>query len=95
MPKEERIASWKHIKKAECPHLGEMLSGVASDKTQCAKCDGTEDLRLCLQCGYVACCESHHSHNTGHFQETKHALIRPYRCDYDWLWCYKCGAFLE
>jgi uncharacterized UBP type Zn finger protein len=88
-------ASWQHIKKAECPHLSELKEDTKSTKTACEVCAHTEDLRLCLTCGYVACCESHMAHDTGHFRETGHPFIRPQNCDYNWLWCYKCNAFLD
>lgn len=87
--------SWKRIKKEECGHCQGVGKEATSDKTKCEVCDTTEDLRICLVCGHVACCESHNSHNTVHFKKTGHALIRPYRCDYDWLWCYSCEAFLD
>lgn len=89
------IGDWKHIKKADCPHISELNGDITSDKTICELCDFTEDLRICLTCGGVFCCESHSAHNTEHFQKTNHPLIKPHKCDYNWLWCYKCNGFLE
>ncbi len=86
--------AWKHIKKSECPHISEM-GNATSDKAACAVCGETNDLRLCLTCGSVHCCESHASHNTEHFNQTGHPFIKPHHCNYDWLWCYQCNAFLE
>ena len=95
MAQEHKKAVWKHIQKNECPHLA-MLGGKAtSSKTSCEACGHTEDLRLCLACGHVGCCESHSAHNTEHFRKTGHSLITPHRTSYDWLWCYECAAFLE
>lgn len=68
---------------------------ASSGKTRCDACAETRDLRLCLACGYAGCCESHAAHNTAHFRQTGHPLIKPHNCDYDWLWCYACNAFLD
>ena len=72
-----------------------MQKGATSTKTKCEACGLTEDLRICLTCGYVGCCESHGSHDTEHFRNMGHPLIKPYESDYDWLWCYACYAFLK
>jgi len=95
MGETRKTAGWRHIKKEECPHRAQLREGVASAKAECEECGGTEDLRLCLTCGYVACCESHAAHNTAHFRSSGHPLIRPHRTGYDWLWCYECKAFLD
>ena len=86
---------WRHIKKTECPHISELKEDITSEKDVCENCGHKEDLRICLTCGAVHCCESHNSHNTEHFNKTGHPFIKPYKCDYSWLWCYKCNAFLE
>lgn len=94
MPEERSTASWKHIKKADCPHVSELKEDITSDKNACKVCGEGTDLRICLTCGAVHCCESHLSHNTEHFKNTDHPFIRPHNSDYNWLWCYKCNAFL-
>jgi uncharacterized UBP type Zn finger protein len=88
------MASWKQIAKDACPHLGPLKKERSSTKTQCDVCALTQDLRLCLTCGHVGCCESRGAHNTEHFKQTGHPLITPHRAGYDWLWCYECTAFL-
>lgn len=94
--------SWKHIQKEDCPHISKLKEDTASEKTACEArlpdgqdCGHKEDLRICLTCGAVYCCESHNSHNTEHYNKTNHPFIKPHLCDYNWLWCYKCNAFLE
>ena len=87
--------AWKHIKKAECPHISELKEETTSDKTACEVCDEKEDLCICFTCGFVACCESHNAHNTEHYNKTQHPFIRPHNSTYNWLWCYACNAFLE
>lgn len=95
MTEERTTEGWKQVKKEECPHQKGLKKEASSTKTACEVCGETEDLRICLACGHVGCCESHEAHNTAHYKKTKHPLIRPHRCDYDWLWCYECNAFLK
>lgn len=88
--------------RAACPHgasdLPEprrgLFSRALSGKSACEACGEREDLRVCQNCGYVACCESHDAHDTAHFEATGHPFIRP-RVGRPWLWCYSCRAYLE
>ena len=105
------VGDWKHIKKADCPHISELDEKTTSEKNACEVCGYNEDLRICLTrmptppaergepdgqaCGSVFCCESHNSHNTEHFKSSDHPFVKPHKCDYNWLWCYKCNAFLD
>ena len=89
------VGDWKHIKKAECPHIADLKEDTTSEKDACEVCGFNEDLRICLTCGKVFCCESHNAHNTEHFKSSDHPFVRPFKCDYNWLWCYKCNAFLD
>ena len=88
-------ATWGHIKKAECSHLSALDEGTGSVQSVCTECGITKDLRICLTCAYVGCCESHSAHDTEHFKRTGHPFIRPHQSAASWLWCYKCNAFLE
>lgn len=88
------MAQEKEIKKEECPHIGE-LKIIQSEKTACEVCGITEHLRLCAACGKVFCCESHKAHNTEHYQESSHPIIKAHLTDYDFTWCYKCSAYLK
>lgn len=81
------------IPQSRCPHTP-MLEEVSSSKEACEVCGETEDLRLCRTCGFVGCCESHESHDEEHFEDTEHPFIEPHLCDYDFLWCYECEAYL-
>jgi len=88
--------AWRRIPERDCPHTGMRRDeGGRSEAVACAVCGETADLRICLTCGHVGCCESHRAHDTAHYRATGHPLIRPYRCGYDWVWCYECNAFLE
>ncbi len=56
----------------------------------CAR-EGTDPvhLRLCLECGYVGCCDSSVGmHSTRHFQETNHPVMRSFEPGEAWRWCY-------
>ncbi len=86
--------TFKRIPKVECAHLGGAAI-TTTTKKQCEACDFQTHLRLCAVCGYVGCCESENAHNTEHYEQTGHAIIKPTGTDYDWLWCYACQAFLE
>lgn len=46
-------------------------------------------LRVCLACGHVGCCEdSPHAHALAHFNATRHPLIAPLERNAGWTWCY-------
>jgi uncharacterized UBP type Zn finger protein len=47
------------------------------------------ELRLCVECGRVGCCDnSPNQHATRHFEATGHPIIRSYEPDEGWWWCY-------
>jgi uncharacterized UBP type Zn finger protein len=84
----------KTINKSECPHVLEMKIS-SSDKVKCDTCDIKEHIRLCTSCGAVNCCESGKGHDKDHFKATGHPIIKPVHADYDFIWCYKCEAYLK
>lgn len=84
----------KRIKREKCPHISE-IKFTASKKKKCEACGEKEHLRVCTSCGKVFCCESLNAHNTKHFKKTGHPIIKTVHTDYDFLWCYKCKAYLE
>ncbi|HEY4006308.1 MAG TPA: UBP-type zinc finger domain-containing protein [Pseudonocardia sp.] len=46
-------------------------------------------LRMCLDCGHVACCDSSpHRHASVHAKETGHAVIRSFEPGEAWRWCF-------
>jgi CPA1 family monovalent cation:H+ antiporter len=91
----EHAEGWRWIEKRECPHLATLGTEARSEKTRCEACGLEKDLRVCLTCGYVGCCESHGAHDTRHYEETGHSFIRPQKNKANWLWCYQCRAFLQ
>ncbi|MFC4806433.1 Na+/H+ antiporter [Falsarthrobacter nasiphocae] len=45
-------------------------------------------LRLCMQCGYVGCCDSSPGeHMTKHFKESGHPVLRSFEPGEAWRWC--------
>lgn len=59
----------------------------------CAECLGSGgtwvNLRLCLTCGHVGCCDSSPgTHATVHAQQTGHPVVRSYEPGQDWWWCF-------
>jgi len=80
-----------------CEHL-EKLIGMAEPTTavtagQCDAClaDGTKwvSLRMCLECGNVACCDSSNGrHAERHHHETGHPVVRSAQPGEAWRWCY-------
>src|SRR5437667_6846934 len=47
------------------------------------------ELRVCLVCGHVGCCEdSEHAHALQHFNATGHPIIAPLAHRETWGWCY-------
>jgi uncharacterized UBP type Zn finger protein len=89
------MTEWKRIAKAVCPHGAPPGAAPESGRVSCRDCEVAVDLRICLTCGYVGCCESRNAHDTRHFVATGHPFIRPHRAGYDFLWCYACAAFLD
>ncbi len=81
------------IRKEECPHAKE-IKITKSSKKECKVCKDKEHLRICTSCGKVFCCESHNAHDTEHFKKTGHPIIKTIHTNYDFIWCYKCEAYL-
>jgi uncharacterized UBP type Zn finger protein len=80
------------MNKTNCTHVG-LIREVTPSADGCEECLKTGDtwvqLRLCLICGHVGCCDnSKNKHATKHYHATGHPIIRPYRGDEQWMWCY-------
>ena len=56
--------------------------------------DTWPDLRMCMICGYVGCCDkAKNTHARGHFEETGHPVFRPVKL-LKWYWCYVDEALI-
>ena len=78
-----------------CSHLGPGVDPAPAPVTPdgCTDClrigSGWVNLRICLTCGNVGCCNSSpNRHATGHHQATGHPLVRSFQPGQDWWWCY-------
>lgn len=75
-----------------CTHL-DQIHDVDARTDGCEECLKTGDswvqLRKCLTCGHVGCCDSSkNTHATKHYNETRHAIIQSFQPGEDWRWCY-------
>lgn len=75
-----------------CEHFDEVRD-VQPRARGCEECLalGVEwnELRVCLSCGHVGCCEdSEHAHALAHFNATGHPMIASLERGETWGWCY-------
>ena len=76
----------------DCTHL-DTITAVPDGGSVCPTCVAMGstwvNLRQCLACGQVGCCNSSpNTHATKHHQATGHPLIRSIMPGQDWMWCY-------
>lgn len=77
----------------ECSHLDDLRPVNPGSPDACQDCvplgDSWVNLRLCLRCGHVGCCDnSKNRHATAHYHETSHPVIASYEPGEKWRWCY-------
>jgi hypothetical protein len=54
------------------------------------------ELRLCMNCGHVGCCDSSkHQHATRHFRESGHPIATAFDTGGDWGGCYVDEQLLQ
>ncbi len=75
-----------------CRHL-DQIRPVTPRTQGCEECLATGgrwvQLRMCLTCGHVGCCDSSPGkHATRHFEETGHPVMRSAEPGQAWGWCY-------
>lgn len=75
-----------------CPHTDVTAAAPRSDG--CDDCRALGDdwvqLRVCLECGYVGCCDdSPNRHATAHNHETGHPAIGSLEPGESWRYCYE------
>jgi len=84
----------------QCSHQDAIDPKVVPTTTNgCEDClktgDTWIDLRLCLTCGHVGCCNSSkNKHAQKHFEETKHPIIEAFGEEDAWRWCYIDKVYL-
>lgn len=82
--------------KEACDHLKSAKSRRVPIQPQTLGCQeclaiGSEwvQLRLCLTCGHVGCCDSSlNRHATAHFLDSSHPVIKSFEPSQNWAWCY-------
>lgn len=84
-----------------CTHLDQIKKNIKPRTPNgCEEClqsgDEWVNLRLCLTCGHVGCCDSSlNKHATKHFHVTKHPIIKSFEPGEHWKWCYIDEVELE
>lgn len=76
-----------------CEHLTGMTAAEPTTPDGCEECLATGDrwvqLRLCMTCGHVGCCDSSpNRHATAHAHASDHEVIQSFEVDDDWAYCY-------
>ena len=82
-----------------CPHQNPIRKVTPSAKG-CEGCLKTGDpwvqLRMCLSCGHVGCCDSSKGkHATRHFEATGHPIMQSVEPGQSWRWCYVDQIYVE
>lgn len=82
-----------------CRHLSQ-IQHVLPSADGCEEClrtgGGWVELRLCLSCGHVGCCNgSAGRHAQAHHEQTGHPIVRAFRTEDDWAWCYLDESQME
>ncbi|MBV7697220.1 UBP-type zinc finger domain-containing protein [Streptomyces sp. TRM70350] len=78
----------------QCTHadaLPHPEPGALSDTCPGCLAEGSHpvQLRLCLSCGHVGCCDSSPGrHATEHFKESGHPVMRTFEPGENWRWCF-------
>ena len=83
----------------DCSHL-DKIQFVDPSTDVCQDCVDMGNvwpaLRMCLECGYVGCCDtSKNKHTKAHIETSGHTLVRSIRLQESWVWCYEDSAFFS
>jgi CPA2 family monovalent cation:H+ antiporter-2 len=88
---------WRYVREetisTACTHL-DRINITETDEDECEECvelgDTWVQLRMCLTCGQVACCDdSKNKHATAHYEDSRHPLIRSLQEGDGWQYCYE------
>jgi len=91
-------SSYLETSMTHCDHIAQANWQIKPGGKVCRECARlgmtSIDLRVCLICGNVACCDSSSGrHATQHYQQTGHPVMRPRNGD--WAWCYVHQRYLQ
>jgi uncharacterized UBP type Zn finger protein len=75
-----------------CAHA-DHIRNVEPSGSGCKEClrlgDDWMQLRMCMECGHVGCCDSSkNKHALKHFRATQHPIARSIEPGEEWAWCY-------
>jgi tellurite resistance protein TerC len=89
----------RKVSMVNCAHRSAMRNVGPSDDG-CTECKAMGDtwvqLRMCMTCGHVGCCDSSkNKHATAHFHASGHPIIRSLERGETWKWCYVDAAVIE
>ncbi|MEU7183730.1 UBP-type zinc finger domain-containing protein [Streptomyces celluloflavus] len=79
---------------SECTHVPDLpRAEPPALSVTCLEClavgSHPVQLRLCLVCGHIGCCDSSpYRHATAHYEETGHPVIRSFEPGESWRWCF-------
>lgn len=77
-----------------CDHWDPQIERAPVDR--CEECGSAEELRLCITCGHVGCCESQLAHGTHHWEATGHPCTIPVAPGpIRWRWCYQDDMYVK
>jgi uncharacterized UBP type Zn finger protein len=82
-----------------CEHV-DGLAPVRPSSDRCESCAAlganVVELRVCLTCGHVGCCEdSPHAHALEHHLATGHPMIASLARGETWAWCYPHRRYFD
>lgn len=83
---------------SQCTHI-DQIRAVTPSGQGCQECleagDSWTDLRLCLTCGHVGCCDSSpNRHASAHAADSGHPIVESFEPGEGWRWCYLDRVYL-
>lgn len=83
---------------SQCTHI-DQIRAVTPGGQGCQECleagDSWTDLRLCLTCGHVGCCDSSpNRHASAHAADSGHPIVESFEPGEGWRWCYLDRVYL-
>ncbi|MFI5802307.1 UBP-type zinc finger domain-containing protein [Streptomyces sp. NPDC051561] len=85
---------------SDCPHVEKLPHPEPDPQSDtCLECLAIGahpvQLRICLECGHVGCCDSSPGrHATDHFTATGHPVMRSFEPGESWRWCFVDGVIV-
>ena len=88
----------RQLKEKPCTHL-HLIQVWGPTTDTCQECvdkgDSWPNLRMCLVCGYIGCCDTaKNKHMKHHVESTNHPIVRSIEPGEGWVWCYVDNALI-